>query len=161
MISTTLTIDKKTFNKVIERIEALPDDIQAAARLTIPELEGVKRKLAQEAPPVKRPIEWTSEKQRRAYFATNGFGSGIPYRRTGKLNRAWVTSATPTGNGAVIVLSNEAPIAKYVYGMFGAPKPQQGFHRNTGWQTISKQQYEVMNEILYYFKTELLKVLSS
>lgn len=33
--------------------------------------------------PVKYPIEWTSEKQRRAFFATDGFGAGIPYKRSG------------------------------------------------------------------------------
>jgi hypothetical protein len=34
--------------------------------------------------PVQYPINWDSEKQRRAFFATNGFGHGIPYVRTGE-----------------------------------------------------------------------------
>ena len=29
------------------------------------------------------PVTWDSERQRRAFFATNGFGNGIPYKRTG------------------------------------------------------------------------------
>jgi hypothetical protein len=33
--------------------------------------------------PVQYPIRWDSEKQRRAFFATDGFGHGIPYQRTG------------------------------------------------------------------------------
>jgi hypothetical protein len=32
--------------------------------------------------PVTYPIQWDSERQKRAYFATNGFGAGIPYQRT-------------------------------------------------------------------------------
>lgn len=40
-----------------------------------------------ERKPVQYPIQWDSEKQRRAFFATNGFGHGIPYNRTG--NTKW------------------------------------------------------------------------
>lgn len=29
------------------------------------------------------PVTWDSARQRRAFFATNGFGHGIPYERTG------------------------------------------------------------------------------
>jgi hypothetical protein len=29
------------------------------------------------------PVTWDSERQRRAFFATDGFGHGIPYQRTG------------------------------------------------------------------------------
>ena len=34
--------------------------------------------------PVQYPIRWDSERQRHAFFATNGFGHGIPYKRTSK-----------------------------------------------------------------------------
>lgn len=34
------------------------------------------------------PIHWDSERQRRAYFATDGFGRGIPSSRTGS-ERRW------------------------------------------------------------------------
>ena len=36
------------------------------------------------------PYQWQSEKQRRAFFATDGFGGGIPYKRTGNLSAGWV-----------------------------------------------------------------------
>jgi hypothetical protein len=29
------------------------------------------------------PLEWDSEKQKTDFFASNGFGNGIPYQRTG------------------------------------------------------------------------------
>lgn len=35
------------------------------------------------------PIHWDSAKQRRAFFATNGFGGGIPHERTGDFGRQW------------------------------------------------------------------------
>ena len=40
--------------------------------------------------PVQYPIRWDSAKQRAAFFATNGFGNGIPYERTG--NTVWTVS---------------------------------------------------------------------
>lgn len=42
----------------------------------------IKERISQEGKPVTYPIQWDSERQKRAYFATNGFGAGIPYRRT-------------------------------------------------------------------------------
>lgn len=43
------------------------------------------------------PIRWDSERQRRAYFASDGFGSGIPYRRTGRYERGWTLDRTGDG----------------------------------------------------------------
>lgn len=34
--------------------------------------------------PVTYPVKWDSPKQRTAFFASNGFGAGIPYERTGR-----------------------------------------------------------------------------
>jgi hypothetical protein len=36
-------------------------------------------------PKSSEPFVWSSDRQRRAYFATNGFGGGIPYSRTMQL----------------------------------------------------------------------------
>lgn len=33
--------------------------------------------------PIQYPVNWDSEKQRRAFFATDGFGGGIPHQRSG------------------------------------------------------------------------------
>jgi len=86
--------------------------------------------------PVRYPIEWTSEKQRRAYFATNGFGKGIPYKRkTGKrsLMGGWKVRKYVSRTGNLLTASNDA----YVY-PFVAEDPSrvnwwQRFHKNTGW----------------------------
>lgn len=86
---------------------------------------------------VRYPVEWTSEKQRRAYFATNGFGGGIPYKRKGKTARSWYAWVRRSGNRFEAVIANSTPSAKFVYGNIrprGEPDPQQRFHRNTGWR---------------------------
>jgi hypothetical protein len=103
------------------------------------------------------PIRWTSERQRRAFFATKGFGRGIPTRRTHALSRGWdvyvnieqvsrieaykvallefltrLTGGTaPTPPPAAVIVSVDNPVAyeQYVTGIH-----QQGFHQDTGWQ---------------------------
>ena len=93
---------------------------------------------------VKYPIDWTSEKQRRAFFATNGFGKGIPTKRTGKLGKSWTMTSEDvnegTHGGAEILISNSASYAKYVIGAPPGFKPMQGFHLNTGWQALEPRQ---------------------
>lgn len=94
--------------------------------------EKVLALLRTEPGPVKRPIKWTSEKQRRAYFATNGFGHGIPYVRTHQLSRSWrMELAFTTGEIVQIRVHNDSPALPFVEGEF-----QQRFHEITGWLNI-------------------------
>lgn len=80
-------------------------------------------------PPAVKPIEWTSEKQRRAYFATDGFGHGIPYvRRSPGIESQWRVDYAITGNGARVSIVNDSPASPFVYGRW-----KQQFHTNTGW----------------------------
>lgn len=67
--------------------------------------------------PIKYPVKWDSERQRRAFFATRGFGSGIPYRRTGRYSKSF--QVTKTGKGAArraYTLENTWPKSMYVGG---------------------------------------------
>ena len=86
----------------------------------------VQTRLAIEPRPVVYPIEWTSERQRRAFFATDGFGHGIPYKRTGGLKESW-TVEFDTAN-LIIAIGNKSPAAQFVVG-----ERQQQFHKTTGW----------------------------
>ena len=74
------------------------------------------------------PIRWKSRKQQRAYFATDGFGHGIPYQRTGDLVAAWDAKFVFDADGGSFVIENTSPIATYVIG-----DNQQPFHADTGW----------------------------
>lgn len=61
------------------------------------------------------PYQWQSEKQRKAYFASNGFGKGIPYQRTGDLGRAWHIVERMDGYQSRIV--NDLDYADFVQGV--------------------------------------------
>jgi hypothetical protein len=75
------------------------------------------------------PYRWQSEKQRRAFFATKGFGKGIPSRRSYELSRGWQQSVDPYRK----TLFNRVPYAKYVMG-----NQQQIGHTTDGWRKIGK-----------------------
>jgi len=49
----------------------------------------IRKEMAVPGKPPTYPIQWDSVKQRRAFFATNGFGRGIPTKRTDRYVREW------------------------------------------------------------------------
>lgn len=59
------------------------------------------------------PIHWDSARQRRAYFASKGFGRGIPYRRTGRYPSGWkIVQKGSTGYTVI----NDSRTAKHIGG---------------------------------------------
>ena len=70
------------------------------------------------------PNSWDSDKQRKAFFATNGFGKGIPTERTGNYINGWSVNSIPGG----AELSNTSGYAAAVGGSPG-----------NGWQSLIHQ----------------------
>ena len=93
--------------------------------------------LRKEPGAVHYPIEWTSDKQRKAFFATDGFGGGIPYKRSGELIHDWHVLTTVGSEGIKIDIYNGSDSAQYVYGD-DTGKHQQWFHQNTGWPRFAQ-----------------------
>jgi hypothetical protein len=95
-------------------------------------VDNIQAKMGEEPGPVQRPIRWDSPKQQRAYFATDGFGAGIPYRRTGKRRSGFEERQIPHG----WELSNKTPGAIYLFGKadgsdISAGKKQSNIHAGT------------------------------
>jgi hypothetical protein len=90
--------------------------------------------------PVVYPIDWQTEKQRRAYFATDGFGKGIPTKRTGEHTRAWVFIWKSSNGGAgVLTLQNPKKAARFIFGgLKRGNKFQQRMHKGT-WPEATAQ----------------------
>lgn len=74
------------------------------------------------------PLRWTSERQRRAFFATNGFGRGIPTQRTGALQQGWDYTIDKFSDGGTFRIINDVPYMRFVEG-----DDTQPFHLDTGW----------------------------
>lgn len=79
------------------------------------------------------PIQWDSVRQRKAFFASDGFGRGIPTRRTGR-SLKWEIS--PTGTG--YTLRNSADHARYPYGL----------HDGSGQSRIFAADYPLFSEVV-------------
>lgn len=49
----------------------------------------IRRQMKEPGAPITYPVQWDSEKQRKAFFASDGFGRGIPTKRSGEYTKAW------------------------------------------------------------------------
>lgn len=104
--------------------------------------------------PVQYPIEWSSEKQRRAFFATNGFGGGIPHQRQGRPGMGWRVDISQRGGVVTLAVQNTWNAARYVFdNLLGiSTGDQQPFHRNTGWQLAAPKVtrwFKTVNDEIY------------
>ncbi len=136
----TITIDPDIQEAVINDLKTAPRKFRRLYRARIVAIQDrTLRRLQTPAPPVKYPIQWKTQKQRRAYFATNGFGKGIPTRRTGALQKGWKGIIEGDIREGLFTLYNDATTRDYFtgaivyYEQFVTGTSQQPFHRNTGW----------------------------
>lgn len=130
MIKPTLIFTNSKIEELQTRAATASRRVRLAARRDLlAAAERLAEKVYQQPPgPVVYPFEFATSRSRAAYFATNGFGHGIPYVRTGALGAAWQLNAAIVGNDVLILASNEADGAPFVFG----PRQVPG-HRRTGW----------------------------
>jgi len=106
----TETVNAADFAKLFDGIAA---EVNAAClRGMKTTIEKIKTEMDKPGKPITYPVQWDSEKQRRAFFSTNGFGRGIPTKRTGAYLAA--RSITAVENG--YLMRNTAPYAMFVSG---------------------------------------------
>lgn len=97
-------------------------------------------------PKSSEPFVWSSDKQRRAYFATNGFGGGIPYSRTMQL---YENASFKVNNETFwIEYINGVPYAKWVQ----HPTYQIIGHKTRGWLYITTYISKKSGEAVKLFK---------
>jgi hypothetical protein len=89
---------------------------------------GLKHEPSQKEHGPGNPFEWTSEKQRKAFFATDGFGQGIPTVRTHEGVNSW-TRETKDSNWTQVYITGGN---KFVQG-----DDQQIGHKKDGWRTYT------------------------
>jgi hypothetical protein len=110
--------------------EVLPEAVGRFARRDLRPFvsQAVDRTLRREPGPVVYPFLWASDKQRRAFFATDGFGSGIPYRRTRRYIHSWHVIGDYTDTFSGITVYSDSEVSEFVGG-----RRQQPGHQQTGW----------------------------
>jgi hypothetical protein len=152
---TAITIDvaPDIADAVINDLKTAPRKFRKAYREDINQLaKRAIATLARPAPPVKYPIRWKTERQRRAFFASDGFGRGIPTRRTGAINKGWKYEIVGDINTGLFTIYNDATSRNYFtgeitfYEIYVQGIEQQPFHRITGWQSSQDVLANVMVE---------------
>ena len=90
------------------------DNVLTRAALAVMELtvRRIQKRMQRPGAPIRYPVNWDTVKQMIAFFASDGFGEGIPYRRTGKRPNAWQMRAIAMG----FELSNKEKGALFLYG---------------------------------------------
>ena len=135
MADNWLVIQTRNLDKIKEYISTLPRQLRGKATeaageyLIGNERRGLKHYPARVKHGRDNPYQWQTERQRRAYFASNGFGKGIPYQRTGDLANGW----EQINSGVESRVVNEVPYAPFVIDEF-----QQVGHKEDGWRLVSQ-----------------------
>ena len=133
MIKVNLLIESDILSALNEQISQLPAITRGAVSRVYRRYRArIIKDLAAYPGPVKRPIRWKSERQRKAFFASNGFGHGIPYQRTGNLGKSWKVSTSVKKDVGAFVVENTSNYVQYVQGDY-----QQPFHLDTGWKAAA------------------------
>lgn len=140
MYSTKITFPKDEWRMLRQKLQYVPKSFVKKIDEDIAQMTAEVREEAGKYPgPVKLPIQWTSEKQRRWYFWSRGgfYSPAFPekfqrYKRTGKLAAGWRVTRQGNQYESTLTVSNDTPYLPYVMG-----KWQQRFHANTGWRKLS------------------------
>lgn len=129
MIRIDVTVDTDVLEAISEAAERAPQRVSRAYSKAISRTQKRMLDDLRAYPgPVKRPFKWQSDRQRRAYFATNGFGHGIPYVRTNALRDSWSVRVRSKLDSSIYTVENDTDYADFVMG-----EHQQIGHANTGW----------------------------
>jgi len=148
MIKIDVTVDTDVLDAISEAAKESPRRMNAAYKKRIKRIrQRILDDLREYPGPVKYPFRWKSERQRRAYFATDGFGWGIPYVRTNALKDGWTTHIRDQKDGAVFEVVNNADYSVFVMGDW-----QQPGHIQTGWNSaaeiVAKYREQATDELI-------------
>lgn len=100
---------------------------------------NVKTRMGEAGSPITYPVQWDSEKQRRAFFASDGFGRGIPYNRVGAYQRSWTVNKNE-GGATLLAPHPAAAIGGFPGGW------QSKIHRNR-WNNLTKVLFDELGKI--------------
>ena len=129
-----MNVSFRGVEKVKQYLASLPRGVKITAMREIATYligdgaHGLRHQPARKTHGENNPYQWESEKQRRAYFATDGFGGGIPYVRTGNLASGWEFTEQDS-NYTTVSLENSVPNSPFVQG----DNLQRG-HAADGWR---------------------------
>lgn len=119
---TSFEFDRGVFESIDGNLRAMPRLLQTGLKRREKALKRMAlRIVAVDGKPVTYPVPWTTPLMRRAFFASDGFGRGIPTGRTGELLKSWDAAFAFTEDGGAFSVWNTAEHAPYVVGDLQQP----------------------------------------
>jgi hypothetical protein len=112
-VTVKVTGGKKVYQSMVKLGESIDTIVNADIEK---QMNAAMKELQRPGKHITYPVKWDSERQRRAFFATDGFGAGIPYKRTGRYSKSFKVVKTGKGARRSYALINTWPKAKYVGG---------------------------------------------
>ena len=113
-----------TIQEAVDIVGDFATKLPALALSQLGETVGaIKDDMTEEGSPVTYPIIWDSPRQQAAFFATDGFGKGIPTGRSGQHVGGWLQSSITDG----WALSNPSPAAA-ISGFYAGEQWQSSIH---------------------------------
>lgn len=106
------------------------------------------------------PINWDSERQRKAFFGTDGFGGGIPHVRTGEVAASWHSfiEVTKGGNGFIAGTESESAGAHFTRDMHDQSQVFMGYYPSTG--DVLEEETAFIDEVLLNMRENFLNAVS-
>ena len=147
-IRVDVMVDQDVLDAIAETARESPRRMSKAYKKRVKRLrQQLLDELRQYPGKVKYPFRWKSERQRRAFFATDGFGFGIPYVRTNALKEGWTTHIRDRRDGVIFEVVNNTDYAEFVVGDWAQPG-----HIATGWRsaavTIARFREQAVDELI-------------
>jgi len=141
MIQASLTYNSKPIELLINYLDNYAEIVNEEFNKSYAEVEPQLLSELQYEPPLLNfpqdyPRLWSSEQERFAFFATDGFGGGIPHRRTHELVKAWLATKTGGGLNITVKIKNNNVAAIPVYGSLSKSNRGEGqtaMHVQGGW----------------------------
>lgn len=105
---------EETIVKSIESLSRIPAQLESSARRSFSAASAEIVRIMGRPVPRRRneKVDWDSDVQRVAYYASGGFGHGVPYDPTGGAEAAWQHQAISNGH----MVANIGHKAVFLYG---------------------------------------------
>ena len=128
---------------VAKRFERLRRKIPIVSRLRLYKAAvAIRHAMKQPGKPPTYPIQWDTPKQRRAFFASDGFGRGIPTKQTGEYTKGWQVIKQVDGYD----VGNPLAHSKYIGGSARSKRRQSKIHRGR-WPLLVEVKDKVISKL--------------
>jgi len=124
MIKVAVQVDTAVLDAISETAQRAPKLMATVYRRSVAREKGrILKRLLKRPPPIQGKVKWASAKQRCAFYASDGFGGGIPHvpANPSPVLEGYDVRVEASDNGGVITIENSYDKATYIVGADAQP----------------------------------------